>query len=77
MKILVVGVHGFGKMHLSAIKDMDISIVERNNDVINEVTKKFDIKKVYDNYDDALKDHFDIVDLIVPHYLHKEMAIKA
>ncbi len=77
MKILVVGVNGFGKMHLSAIKDMDISIVERNNDVINDVTKKFDIKKVYNNYDDALKDNFDIVDLTVPHYLHKEMAIKA
>ena len=77
MKILVVGVNGFGKMHLSAIKDMEISIVERNKEVINDVMAKFDIKKVYDDYNTALKGHFDIVDLTVPHYLHKEMAIKA
>ena len=77
MKILVVGVNGFGKMHLSAIKDMEISIVERNKEVINDVMAKFDIKKVYDDYNTALKGHFDIVDLTVPHYLHKEMAIRA
>ncbi len=77
MKILVVGVKGFGKMHLSAIKDMEISIVERNKEVVNDVTERLDIKKVYNDYDVALKDHFDIVDLTVPHYLHKEMAIKA
>lgn len=77
MKILVVGVHGFGKIHLSAIKDMEISIVERNEDTVKDVLSRFDIKKVYKSYEEALNDNFDIVDLTVPHYLHSEMAIKA
>ncbi len=77
MNILVVGVNGFGQMHLSAINNMDISIVERNENVIRQVKDKYSIKKVYSDYNEALKDDFDIVDLVVPHYLHREMAIKA
>jgi predicted dehydrogenase len=77
MKILVVGVNNFGQMHLSAIKNMDISIVERKPDVVAKSREKFKIDRVYGNYDEALNDRFDIVDLIVPHYLHREMAMKA
>ncbi len=77
MNILVVGVNGFGQMHLSAIKNMDISIVERNENVIKQVEDKYNLKKVYSDYNQALKDDFDIVDLVVPHHLHREMAIKA
>jgi predicted dehydrogenase len=77
MKILVVGVNNFGQMHLSGIKDMEISIVERKEEVIKQTKKMYDIKNVYNSYDDALKDDFDIVDLVVPHYLHREMSIKA
>ncbi|EQB72356.1 MAG: hypothetical protein AMDU4_FER2C00146G0004 [Ferroplasma sp. Type II] len=77
MKILVVGVNNFGQKHLSGIKDMEISIVERKSDVIKRTKEKFDIENVYSSYDDAIKDNFDIVDLVVPHHLHREMAIKA
>ncbi len=77
MRILVVGVNNFGQMHLSAIKNMDISIVERKPEVIEKSREKFKISSVYSSYDEALNDKFDIVDLIVPHYLHREMAMKA
>ena len=77
MKILVVGANNFGQKHLSGIKDMEISIVERKPEVIEKTLEKFKIENVYSNFEDAIKDRFDIVDLVVPHYLHKEMAIKA
>jgi predicted dehydrogenase len=77
MRILVVGVNNFGQMHLSAIKNMDISIVERKPEVVEKSLEKFKINKVYSSYDEALNDKFDIVDLIVPHHLHREMAMKA
>ena len=77
MRILVVGVNNFGQIHLSAIKNMDISIVERKSEIIEKSREKFKISSVYSSYDEALNDRFDIVDLIVPHYLHREMAMKA
>ena len=80
MKILVVGVKGFGKMHLSALNrlnNLEIDIVERDNDVINFVKSKYNINNVYSNYDSALKNKYDIIDLIIPHNLHLEFGIKA
>lgn len=77
MKILVVGANNFGQMHLSGIKNMDISIVERKPEVIKRTKERYKIENVYSSYNDAIKDNFDIVDLVVPHYLHREMAIAA
>ena len=77
MKILVVGANNFGQKHLSGIKGMEISIVERKSEVIEKTVEKFKIENVYSSFEDAIKDRFEIVDLVVPHYLHKEMAIKA
>ncbi len=77
MKILVVGAKKFGQMHLSAIKDMEISIVERDENAVRNASSIAKINKVYTSIDDALKDKYDIVDIIVPHYLHHEFAIKA
>ena len=51
--------------------------MERKNDVIKRTGEKFDIENVYSSYEDAIRDNFDIVDLVVPHHLHREMAIKA
>jgi predicted dehydrogenase len=77
MKILVVGVNGFGKMHLSAMKNQSVSIVETKESVIKECKANFKVDNVYNNFNEAIKDHFDVVDLVVPHHLHKELAIKA
>ena len=51
MKILVVGVNNFGQKHLSGIKDMEISIVERKNDVIKMLSMagKISIERDMDN----------------------------
>ncbi len=77
MKILVVGINGFGMRHLSAIKNMDIYIMERKDNVIAEAKSKYNIKKVFNDYNEALDSDADIIDLVVPHNLHMELAIKA
>lgn len=77
MEIVVVGCKGFGKVHLRAIKDMDISIVETDPEAINYCRENFEIRKVYSNLDDALRSEAQIIDLVVPHMLHKELAIKS
>lgn len=77
MEIVVVGCRGFGKVHLGAIRDMDISIVEKDRDTINFCTRNYDIRKVYSNFEDALRSDAEIIDLVVPHNLHRVMAINA
>ncbi|SMD30584.1 Gfo/Idh/MocA family protein [Picrophilus oshimae] len=77
MKILVVGINGFGMRHLSAIKNMDIYVMERKENVIAEAKSRYDIKRVFNDYNEALNSDADIVDLVVPHNLHRDLAIKA
>ncbi|MCL5990185.1 MAG: Gfo/Idh/MocA family oxidoreductase [Candidatus Thermoplasmatota archaeon] len=77
MEIVVVGCKGFGNVHLRSIKGVDISIVERNDSVAKEVMQKYSIKKRYPSFDEAIESDADIIDLVVPHHIHKDMAIKA
>lgn len=77
MEVVVVGAKGFGKVHLRSIRGADVSIVERDQKVIEEVCSKFNISKVYSNYEEALRSGADIIDLVVPHNLHREFAIRA
>ena len=77
MEIVVVGCKGFGKVHLRSIKGLDISIVETDKEAIDFCQKNYEIRKVYSNLDDALRSDAEIIDLVVPHTLHKELAIKS
>jgi predicted dehydrogenase len=77
MEIVVVGVRGFGKVHLRSIRGADVSIVERDQKVITEVREKYQIHRVYSTYEEALSSGAEIIDLTVPHDLHREFAIKA
>ncbi|MEM0156294.1 MAG: Gfo/Idh/MocA family oxidoreductase [Thermoplasmataceae archaeon] len=77
MEIVVVGCRGFGKVHLRSIRGMDISIVETDTQTIDYCKENFEIKKVYGNLDEALRSDAQIIDLVVPHTLHKELAIKS
>lgn len=77
MEIVVVGVRGFGKVHLRSIRGVDVSIVERDQKVIEEVREKYSIHRIYSTYEEALSSGAEIIDLAVPHDLHRDFAIKA
>jgi predicted dehydrogenase len=77
MEIVVVGVRGFGKVHLRSLKGVDVSIVERDESVVKDVTSTYRIKNVYTSYEEALKSDAEIIDLAVPHNLHRDFAIRA
>ncbi len=77
MEIVVVGCKGFGKVHLESIKGMDISIVERDAETVKYCQETFQIRKVYDNIDDALRSSADIIDLVVPHNVHRDLSTKS
>ena len=77
MEIIVVGCRGFGKVHLRSIRNMDLSIVETDKETITYCTENFEIRKVYNNLDEALLSDAQIVDLVVPHTLHRDLAIKS
>ncbi len=77
MEIIVVGVKGFGKVHLRSLKGVDVSIVERDESVVKDVISTYRIKNVYRSYEEALKSDAEIIDLTVPHNLHRDFAIRA
>ena len=77
MEIVVVGCRGFGKVHLRSIKGLDVSIVETDKETIDFCRKNYEIRRVYSNLEEALQSSAEIIDLVVPHTLHKELAIKS
>lgn len=79
MDYVVVGCKGFGKFHLNALSstDVDISIVETDRDAIKYCRDNYDLKHVYESFDQAVASNPDIIDLVVPHKLHAPMALKA
>ena len=77
MEIVVVGCKGFGKVHLRSIKGLDVSIVETDKETIDFCKNNYDIRKVYSSLDEAIRSNAEIIDLVVPHTLHKELSIKA
>ncbi len=77
MEIVVVGCNGFGKVHLRSIKGVDISIVERNDAVADEVMEKYRIMHRFSSFDEAIRSDADIIDLVVPHNVHRDLSIRA
>ncbi|MEM0157101.1 MAG: Gfo/Idh/MocA family oxidoreductase [Thermoplasmataceae archaeon] len=77
MEIVVVGCRGFGRVHLRSIRGADIGIVERDAKIRKEIEDKFPVAHSYETYEQALESSAEIIDLAVPHNLHRDMAIAA
>ncbi len=79
MKVVVVGCRGWGQVHLRALSQLglDLEIVERNKEAARTCIEKYGVKKVHEDYSSALSSDADIVDLVVPHHLHKDMTLAA
>ncbi|EPR10817.1 Gfo/Idh/MocA family protein [Ruminiclostridium papyrosolvens] len=54
-----------------------ISVFDNDIQKTNNVTKKFNIKKAYDNYEDFLESEIDAVVISTPNYTHGDFSIKA
>lgn len=79
MEFVVVGCRGFGRYHLDALTktEVEVSIVERSQKVRETILQEYDILNSYASFDEALQSGAEVVDLVVPHNLHSEMAVKA
>jgi predicted dehydrogenase len=81
--IAVIGSGRIAYSHLNAINDLkDRSELIATVDIVEEVAKnaalKFEAKRYYTNLDDALNDkEINAVVISLPHYLHRDVCIKA
>jgi predicted dehydrogenase len=79
MKVTLVGGNGFGKLHGESYKQLGIefSVYDRNPDVLEFYRKNYGVKTVFNNLEDAIHSDSDIVDIVLPHNLHREVSISA
>ena len=79
MKILIMGCRSFGQEHIKAsIKaGLDVCIMERNDEIREMCKNKFSIKEAYSDINSSLESDADIVDIVLPTHIHKEVSIKA
>ncbi len=76
--VAVIGGGGFGKVHLeilSRMRDVDILVFDKNNAVLREYELKYGAEPMADTVS-AIREA-EIVDIVLPHYLHKEVAIRS
>lgn len=79
MKVTLIGGNGFGKLHGESYKQLGIefSVYDRNLEVLEYYRKNYGVKNVFDNIEDALHSDSDMVDIVLPHKMHREISIKA
>lgn len=84
-KKINLGIIGAGKIsdiHLETFgKNVNVSLVsiaDIDNKLATEKAEKYGIKKVYKNYLDIINDiNIDVIDILLPHYLHAKVSIEA
>ncbi|MGC9117698.1 MAG: Gfo/Idh/MocA family protein [Thermoproteus sp.] len=79
MKVVVVGCRGWGQIHLRALSQLgvDLEIMERNEEAARTCVERYGARKVHATYSSVLSSNADVVDLVVPHNLHRDMAVEA
>ncbi|BAB59535.1 hypothetical protein [Thermoplasma volcanium GSS1] len=79
MKVNIIGLNGFGKVHLEAWSktDVDIEITERKKEIVEELKQKYNISKVYGSLEEALRSDAEIFDIVLPHSMHRDVAVKS
>ena len=79
--VCIVGYGAVGPVHAAALKDIEsvnlYAVCDNNPKKIKICCKEYDCKEFFD-FDEMLHDEcIDAVHICTPHYLHKEMAMKA
>ncbi len=77
MKIGIVGYGVIGHVHAEVIKELGQKVTAVC-DIDGEKLKTVDFAKTYSDFDEMIKNEdLDVVHICTPHYLHKEMIVKA
>ena len=79
MKVLLVGGNGFGKVHAESLRNLglEFGVFDRRRDVLDFYASAYGVTALYDDLGTALKSDFDIADIVLPHFLHRDTAISA
>ncbi|MFB6489707.1 MAG: Gfo/Idh/MocA family protein [Thermoproteus sp. AZ2] len=79
MKVVVVGCKGWGQIHLRALSALGVELeaMERDRAAAQTCQEKYGVRRIYSDYNSVLSSDADIIDLVVPHNLHRDMAVAA
>jgi len=80
MKILLVGAGSIGKRHLGLLMDMglnDIVVCDKQKMRIEEVQNAYPGIRESSDYEEALKEDFDVVFICTPPHIHTDIMAKA
>ncbi|WP_297027039.1 Gfo/Idh/MocA family protein [Thermoplasma sp.] len=79
MNILLIGGNGFGRVHAETYRrlGLDFSVYDRNPQVLEEYRKNYVVRSAYSDLSEALSGDSDVVDIVLPHNLHFDVAMKA
>ncbi|MGL6312841.1 Gfo/Idh/MocA family protein [Vibrio sp. WXL103] len=81
LKVGVIGCGAISAIHFDAIvKNQQaqlVSVCDTNLDVLNKTTEQFSCNGYVDYSEMLSSEELDVVHICTPHYLHKEMIIKA
>ena len=79
MEILLLGGNGFGFVHAESYRRLgyDFSVFSRNEEVLKRYRDEFHVRKTYNDLNDAMNSSHDVVDMVMPHYMHRDLAVKA
>jgi len=79
MEVLVLGCRGWGKIHIKALQklDVEVSAFARTEGALEECSKYAKLKRSFTDINEALNSSADVIDIVLPHSMHKEVTIRA
>jgi len=79
MEVVVLGCRKFGRVHLRALSALKVqfSVMERDPRVREECSSLFHPIKTFSSVEEALSSDADVVDVVLPHNLHREVTVAA
>ncbi|WP_048161791.1 Gfo/Idh/MocA family protein [Thermoplasma acidophilum] len=79
MSVLLIGGNGFAKVHAETYRRLGIefSVYDRNPQVLEMYRRDYGVRETYSDMAAALDADNDAVDIVLPHNLHYEVAMKA
>ena len=79
MNILLLGGNGFGFVHAESYRKLgyDFSVFSRNEEVLKRYRDEFHVKNTYNDLNEAMNSSHDVIDMVMPHYMHRDLAVRA
>jgi predicted dehydrogenase len=56
---------------------LDFSVFSRNEDVLRRYREEFHVRKTYSDLNEAMNSSNEIIDMVMPHYMHRDLARRA